>query len=92
MHAYIYLCTYKMPLSIKFTIVPLFYTLFNALYHAFYIYNPMYFILSIIFYQKKNKKNSLKKIFLDLQKMEYFKRIIEFFYNRIILAKVEIKF
>lgn len=53
----------------------------------------MYFILSIIFYQKKNKKkNSLKKIFLDLQKMEYFKRIIEFFYNRIILAKVEIKF
>lgn len=52
----------------------------------------MYFILSIIFYQKKNKKNSFNKIFLDLQKMEYFKRIIEFFYNRIILAKVETKF
>lgn len=57
----------------------------------------IFIILCILSYglysiKRKIKKNSLKKIFLDLQKMEYFKRIIEFFYNRIILAKVETKF
>lgn len=59
--------------------------------------HSIFIILCILSYRlysikRKIKKNSLKKIFLDLQKMEYFKRIIEFFYNRIILAKVEIKF
>lgn len=59
--------------------------------------HSIFIILCILSYRlysikRKIKKNSLKKIFLDLQKMEYFQRIIEFFYNRIILAKVEIKF
>lgn len=49
------------------------------------IMHSIFIILCILSYRlysikRKIKKNSLKKIFLDLQKMEYFKRIIEFFF------------